>query len=522
MGERAIRTTGGRGLRKGPGWLLTALAVLLAGCDGAEGYSTTSDAAEGYPATSDAAGNPSLPADAPQNRPASLDTALASQLSLAFRGAAQRTLPAVVYVQTLRKGERREAQDLPIPEPFRDFFGIPEGGSELPPQQATGTGFVFDAQGHVMTNHHVVAGADRVLIRLRDGREFSAELVGGDAATDVAVLELETDGEGVPSGRLGDSNALQVGDWVLALGNPLGLDFTVTAGIVSAKGRRLTAQPSALEAFIQTDAAINPGNSGGPLIDLRGRIVGINSAIFGAQRFVGYGFAVPINLARSVAEDLLEYGYVQRPRLGVSVSDVTAVDAEAYGLESVRGAEINTVEEGSPAREAGIEVGDVVLALDGQPVPDATALTTGLAAREPGDEVTLSVARDGGEQEIDVTLGRFDAEESPAGRRSGSGESAVPEAWLGFRVRPLTPQMAQRYGHDWSDGVVISEVDRYGAAAQAGVRPGQVLLEMADQEIGTVRDVRAVAEALESGSAVSLRVLDPEIGETIINFRAWR
>ena len=191
-------------------------------------------------------------------------------------------------------------------------------------------------------------------------------------------------------------------------------------------------------------------------------------------------------------------------------------------MESDRGAEINTVEEGSPADEAGIEVGDVVLALDGEPISDATALTTGLAAREPGDQVALTVARDGERQEIDVTLGRFEAEEPTADRRPGSGGGAVPEAWLGLRVRPLTREMAQRYGHDRSDGVVISEVDRYGAAAQAGVRPGQVVLEMGGQEVRTVRDVRAVAEALESGSAVSLRVLDPEIGETIINFRAWR
>jgi serine protease Do len=449
------------------------------------------------------------------------DTTLAAGLSQAFRHAARAMLPAVVYVQTHRNGER-QSQGTQIPEPFRDFFGIPEEGYELPPERTTGTGFVFDGDGHVLTNNHVVADADRIMIRFTDGREFPAELVGGDPSTDVAILEVQGWGEDLPSGRIGDSNALQVGDWVLALGNPLGLEFTVTAGIVSAKGRRLTTRPTALESFIQTDAAINPGNSGGPLIDLRGRVVGINSAIFGAERFVGYGFAVPINLARSVAEDLMEYGHVKRPRLGVSVSDVTAVDAEAYGLDAVRGAEINTVEEGSPAEDAGIEVGDVVLALDGRSIPDATALTTGLAARDPGDRVSLTVFRDGETDEFQVTLGEFAAERAPSQRSGAPGGTGGAEEWLGFSVSPLTPQLSQEYGLERTEGAVVSDVTQFGAAAQAGVRPGQVILEMEGEEIRTVRDVQTVAGAIESGSVVSLRVEDPEIGETIINFRAWR
>ena len=488
-------------------------AFLLAGCGSAPGFSAE-------PAGDEDPGSENSAAQVPSLQEASLDTALAADLSQAFRGAAGRTLPAVVYVRTQRNGER-PAQALPIPEPLREFFDMPEGGNQAPPEQVTGTGFLFDGDGHVMTNNHVVADAERILVRLHDGREFPAELVGGDPSTDVAVLDLMADGETLPSSRLGDSDALQVGDWVLALGNPLGLDFTVTAGIVSAKGRRLTPEPSALEAFIQTDAAINPGNSGGPLIDLKGRVMGINSAIFGAQRFVGYGFAVPINIARQVAEDLMEYGYVRRPRLGVSVSDVTAVDAEAYGLEEIRGAEINTVEAGSPADQAGLEVGDVVLALNGNPLADATALTTGLAAMDPGDQVNLTVFRDGHRRQVELTLGEFEPSGRPATTAEGPADTRA-ESWLGFRVQPLTPQLSERYGYQHTEGVVVAEVSRFGAAAQAGLRPGQLILEMEGEDVETVQDVRALAGAMESGSVVSLRVEDPELGETVINFRAWR
>lgn len=203
------------------------------------------------------------------------------------------------------------------------------------------------------------------------------------------------------------------------------------------------------------------------------------------------------------------------------MSDVTAVDAEAYGLDAIRGAEINTVEDGSPAQEAGIQVGDVVLALDGDSIQDATALTTGLAVNDPGDQVTLTVFRDGRTQEIDVTLGRFQPED-PERDRPMPEEEPNEETWLGFRVSPLTPQLARRYSYDREVGVIVSEVARFGAAAQAGVRPGQLILAIGREPVETVEDVRSLAAVMESGSVVSLRVKDPEIGETIINFRAWR
>ena len=308
--------------------------------------------------------------DASAQRP---ELATAQALSATFRSAASHALPAVVFVQVEKPGG---AEGQEIPEPFRRFFGLPPGGSEeeQEPVPGAGSGFIIDDRGHVITNHHVIEDATSVIVRLVDGREFTATVVGSDPQTDVAVLKVEppTNGKPLPTAELGDSSSLQVGDWVLALGSPLELEFTVTTGIVSAMGRQLTNRPSALEAFIQTDAAINPGNSGGPLVDLTGRVVGINTAIFGGPRFVGYGFAIPVSIAKKVVQDILQYGQVRRPQLGVNIQSVTEADAEVYGLPEIRGAEVVVVTPDSPAEAAGLRIGDVILELDGDPVQDGT------------------------------------------------------------------------------------------------------------------------------------------------------
>jgi serine protease Do len=441
---------------------------------------------------------------------------IARALSNAFRSAADRALPAVVQVAVEREA-RTATTPQQMPDFFR-FFGIPDDQMQVPPQSGTGTGFIFDSAGHIITNNHVIADAARVRVRLVDGREFSATVTGRDESTDIAVVKIEPDGGGaLPTVTFGDSDSLRVGDWVLALGNPLGLDFTVTAGIVSARGRQISARPGALEAFIQTDAAINPGNSGGPLVDLLGRVVGVNTAIAGGSRFVGYGFAVPIDLARRVVSDLLEHGYVRRPRLGIRVSDVTAVDAEAYRLPSVSGAEVNGVEAGSPADRAGLQVGDVVVALDGQPVSDATALTTGLVRHEPGEEVRLTVIRGGARRELTVRLGEFDRPAPASGARPSA--DGGPGATLGLQLQMLTPQLRSQLGVTATDGVVIAGVQPYSAAAAAGVRTGQLLLQINGQPVRSIDDARRMAGTLRAGSVASLRVRDPELGETIINYR---
>lgn len=449
-------------------------------------------------------------------RPEDVNPATAHALSATFRAAAHDALPAVVFIQ-VEKPANAGGQGR---SPFHFFFG-PQGtpDGEAPPQTGSGSGFILDGEGHVITNHHVISDADFVQVRLFDGREFDAEIVGSDPNTDVAVLKIDPeDDETLPISTLGQSDPLQVGDWVLALGSPFGLESTVTAGIVSAKGRQLGRGGSSLEAYIQTDAAINPGNSGGPLVDLSGRVVGINTAILGGPSFVGYGFAIPIDLAQRVVSDILEYGHVRRPQLGVSVGDITAVDAEAYGLDEVRGAEVAAVQEDTPAEAAGLQAGDVILALDGEPITNATDLTTALAQRRPGDEVSLSIVRNRKTIEVAVKLGEFDSEEEEATPETG----ARAEETLGFRVQPLTPELAQRFGYDQPGGVVIAQVVPFSAAAQAGLRPGIKLLRVNGQEVESAEDVSKAAADVGPGDVVSLRVLVPDFGETVVNYRIRR
>lgn len=446
----------------------------------------------------------------------SADTATALALSAAFRSAAERTLPAVVFIaveQTMP--EARGGQLDMIPEPFREFFRLPP---DARPRQGTGSGFIIDEEGHILTNTHVVADASRLTVRLVDGREFTARVVGSDISTDVAVIKVEArPGETLPVARMGDSDGLRVGDWVLALGNPLGLDFTVTAGIVSAKGRQITGAAH-IESFIQTDAAINPGNSGGPLIDLFGRVVGVNSAIFGSDRFVGYGFAVPIRLARRVASDLLEHGYLRRPQLGAEVRAVLAVDAEVYDLAEVRGALIVALNPpDGPAAAAGLRPGDIVLSLDGLPIRDDAHLITSLADLRPGQRVTLGVLRDGATREIAVRLGEFDR--APPRQADRREQRDQPEQVLGFTVRDITPADAQRVGFRGEGGVVVADVPQFSAAATAGIQTGAIILAVNGQRVRNARQVRTLAASIAPGSAVSLILHREDVGEMVVNYR---
>ncbi len=459
--------------------------------------------------------------------PARPDTTTAAALSGAFRGAAARALPAVVYVAVeqdarVARGTQRTPRQLPIPEEFQRFFQFPDQMPDPGPQMGQGSGFIIDQEGRIVTNHHVVANASRVMVRLVDGREYDAEVVGSDPSTDVAVLKIEPRmGERLPVVAFGNSDALNVGDWVLALGNPLGLDFTVTAGIVSAKGRRLP-RPGAealLESYIQTDAAINMGNSGGPLVDLLGQVIGMNTAIVGGgNRFVGYGFAVPINLARKVVDDIVRYGYARRPKLGVHVGDVTSADAEFYKLSEVRGAEIVSVEDRSPAERAGLQVGDVVVALNGATIQNGNHLTQLLGRMEPGGQVTLTIVRDGRRRDVTARLGEFERTDSQT-RVAAGGAVGRTEQLLGFAVAELTPRLAQQLQIEDQTGVVITEVQRFSPAGNEGVRPGQVVLQINGQPVRRVEDVTRIASQVQSGRVVSLRVRDPRLGETIINYR---
>jgi serine protease Do len=444
--------------------------------------------------------------------PQVLDTASAARLSGAFRGAAATALDAVVQIAVTSRG----TLEVP-PGPFHEFLQPDAGQERL--MQGNGSGFIFDERGYILTNHHVIENAVDIRVMLVDGREFGAQLVGSDPNSDVAVIRIN--GQNLPVATIGDSDQLKVGDWVLALGSPLGLRFSVTAGIVSATGRSIGILGRAgteLEAFIQTDAAINPGNSGGPLVDLKGRVVGINSAIqTQTGYFAGAGFAIPINLARKFAADLVEYGVVHRPRLGVAIEQVTDADAEVYKLPSVAGVEITSVTPREAADRAGLRMGDVILRINGEPVNGMSDLQERIARFQPGEEVELQVARYGTLLNTTVKLGEFD----PAPR--ADPEAQLQRGSLGFTVAPMPPEFAAALGRDAQrDAPVVREVDQLGPAFEAKLRPTHVILQVNGERVRTVADVRRATSRLGSGDVVSLVVLDPRAEQgvpTIINYR---
>ena len=449
--------------------------------------------------------------------PASIDTTTAVRLSAAFRGAAERALPAVVHIRVTTAAEQRQTRQRTLPFPFFDDDdpqGQPRRG------MGTGSGFVFDPRGYILTNNHVVENADRVLVTFVDGREYTATVVGSDPQTDIGVIKIEPrNGERFTAASFGSSDDTYVGDWVIALGNPLNMNFTVTAGIVSAKGRNLgildRAGQTALESFIQTDAAINPGNSGGPLIDLRGDVVGINSAIESPTGFfAGAGFAIPIDLARKVASDIIEFGHVRRPRLGVEVGPVNAADAEAFKLPSVAGAVMRAVTPGQPAARAGIEMGDVVVALNGHPIRTQTQFMEELARLRPGERVNLDIIRYGQRLRKTVELGEFANEPQRTASRPARPRA---EELLGFSAVSITPALAERYRLNVREGVVVSEVDPMSPAATA-VYPGLIVRKINGRDIRSSQDVERLAESLRPGQVVSV-VGHRSGSDVIINYR---
>jgi serine protease Do len=445
--------------------------------------------------------------------PASLDTAAAARLSGAFRGAAARALPAVVNITTIA------VSDVParmLPD------GIEHPELEQQRMQGTGSGFIIDASGIILTNHHVVRDAVDVTVNLLDGREFHAQVIGADPSTDVAVIRVDAGNQTLPVSELGDSDVLKVGDWVIALGNPLGLNFTATAGIVSAKNRsiQILDEENSLEAFIQTDAAINPGNSGGPLVDLNGRVIGINTAIESATGFfTGAGFAIPISLARKIADDIVRYGVPRRPRLGVQIQDVNAADAEVYKLDSVTGVEVTGVTAGTPAERAGLEMGDVIMSLNNRPVNTLAELQARVAQFTPGDRIDVGFVRYGRRMQATVQLGEFEvARQEAAPRRED--RKANP---LGFRVSVLPAAIQQRSGIRGSDIPVVTVIDPLGPAGNAGLRRGQVIRRLNGRDIRTLRDLERAANGIRSGEIVSLVVVNALTGDltpTIVNYRA--
>jgi serine protease Do len=462
----------------------------------------------------------------------------ALDLSAAFTNLADAVTPAVVRIETRRTVQPRSRNE--VPEQFRRFFDEQQEQDEsAPPRSAIagGSGFIVSEDGYILTNNHVVEGATDVRVYFPDRRYYPATVVGADPFTDVAVIKVDV-GTSLPTMAFGDSDEIDVGEWILAIGNPgfgasTQLDFTVTAGIISAQGRGLRLLQNdiaddprfdralsgyAIEDFIQTDAVINPGNSGGPMVNLEGRVIGINSAIASTTGvYQGYGFAIPINLARRIMEDLVEYGYVKRPRIGVTIEDVEAEDAEAYGLPSVSGILVQGVDPTGPSMGA-LRQEDVIRELDGEPVGYVSELQAEIAERRPGDEVRLTVFRGGRSIEVDIRL-----QEAPINNVAPvlAERPVMAEERLGIQVEAVDAELAAQAGWDEADGVILTEVARGSAAERRGVAVyrGTKLSQVNDVAISSPEDLRRALDNVETGEIVSLHFIDRVGEERVVNIR---
>lgn len=431
-----------------------------------------------------------------------------------FTGLVEAASPAVVNISTRQKVPQRamaaNGQQMPnlegLPPQFREFFerSIPQQprnpGGRQREAQSLGSGFIISADGYVLTNNHVVADADEIIVRLSDRSELEAKLIGADPRTDVALLKVE--GKGLPILKLGKSDDLKVGEWVLAIGSPFGFDHSATAGIVSAKGRSLPNE--SYVPFIQTDVAINPGNSGGPLFNLDGEVVGINSQIFTRSGgFMGLSFAIPIDVAMDVATQLKSSGKVSRGWLGVVIQEVNKDLAESFGLEKPAGALVAQVLQDGPAAKGGLQVGDVILSLNGQPIVMSADLPHLVGALKAGDKAELDVVREGERKMLAMTVGALpdDDEELVASAAPGEGVSSNR---LGVAVVELTAE--QKKTLDVTSGVLVKDVQD-GPAALMGVRPGDVITHLNNQAIDTSKTFAAIAKALPKDRSVSMRVL---------------
>lgn len=421
-----------------------------------------------------------------------------------FTALVEDAVPAVVNIETVRFGQRPDesgdARQEEMPEFFRRFFDMPNMPRGRPDQRGAGSGFIIESDGLIITNHHVVAEADEVIVRLNDRREFVAEIVGSDEGSDIALLQI--DATGLPTLDFGDSDALKPGEWVIAVGSPFNFEQSVTAGIVSAKGRTNAAQQYV--PFIQTDVAINRGNSGGPLINMKGEVVGINSWILSSSGGnIGLSFSIPIEVARDTVHQIQEYGSVSRGYLGVGIEVVDRQKADSLGLSRPRGALVNRVESGSAADEAGVEVGDVILDFKGKEIDMFSDLPPIVGSTRPGTEVEMQVWRWGERLTLDAEVG-----ELPTDGPDESGDrpsQAEPSNALGLTVEPLTDALRRRIGDVDGGGVVVSSVES-DAAYRAGVRPGQVIQMINNQRVEDMSDFEQLVASIESGRSVALLI----------------
>jgi serine protease Do len=431
----------------------------------------------------------------------------ASSLTPDFVALAKKLKPTVVNIRTAKNIKPRQRPQRRVPQGFdsffEDFFG--QFYDQLPQQrpqrreQSLGTGFIISPDGYILTNNHVVNGADEVLVRLSDGREAKGEIKGQDEKLDLALIKI-TEKDRLPAVDLGDSDALEVGEWVMAIGNPFGLSQTVTAGIVSAKGRVIGSGP--YDDYIQTDASINPGNSGGPLFNAAGKVIGINTAIIANGQ--GIGFAIPVNMAKEIISQLRDNGKVVRGYLGVRYQPLTPELAKSFGLESDRGALIASVERGTPAEKSGLKAGDIILEYDGKPVSEGNELARYVATTPVGKTVKLVVFRDGTRQDITVTVGRL-----PDGRDESAGNGGGVEK-LGITVQELTRELADHLGIKDGKGLVITEVRQGSMAEETGIVAGSVIIEINGHRPDTLERFTALISRLKKDDVVRLLLRRPD------------
>ena len=456
---------------------------------------------------------PVTPSGPAANAPAAAGATLPTQTASASGAPSTQALPDFAAVVDANKGAvvnitatknvpaqaaaGEDDEDNPLFEFFRRF----QGPMPRMPMQGMGSGFIVHPDGVVLTNAHVVEGADEVRVRLTDRREFKGKVVGVDKLTDVAVVKI--DAKGLPNVKLGEPSKIRVGEWVLAIGSPFGFENTVTAGIVSGTSRSLP--EGTYVPFIQTDAAVNPGNSGGPLFNLRGEVIGINSAIYSRTGgYMGVAFAIPIDVAANVEEQLLKTGKVERGRIGVGIQDVNAQLAQSFGLERPMGALVSTVESGGPAENAGVKPGDVIVSFNGRPIDRSAELPPLVATAKPGSKANVEVWRDGKKQTLSLAVGELKEESIARATPKGPGERGGK---LGLAVRPLSPEEKQALGS--AQGVIVEQVG--GPAARAGLRPGDVITAVNGTPVKSPDDLRKQVDKAKGSIALLVRRGDASI-----------
>ena len=440
-------------------------------------------------------------------------------LNEAFHDVGKTVTPSVVYVQVEMSGESESDTQEDPGQFFHRFFG-PDFKFEMPkrgPEVGAGSGVIINANGYILTNNHVVANAKKngIKVTLNDTRDFKAKLIGTDKYTDLAVIKI--DAENLPVAMLGNSDDVEVGHIVFAIGAPLGLKSTMTQGIVSALGRNIGIIGDAygIENFIQTDAAVNPGNSGGPLVNINGEVIGINTAIATTNaRYQGYSFAIPLNLAKQVATDIIKYGKFRRGFLGVQIRQVDAVYAKAAGLDKTKGVAVESVTKDAAADKAGVEYGDIILTVDGKEVNSTQELQTTIASKHPGSVVTLKIWRDKKAIEKKVTLGSRDEEgETVAEKVKGDNEENESETVvdktidvkeIGVTVKTIDSKLKKRY--EVEKGVLISDIEDLSPAQERGLKKGDIVTDVGDQKISTPEQFEKSIKKLKPGDAVMLRV----------------